>query len=141
MKYQSFKNQKIKKVFSAYPENIKSNLLLIRELIFQITENHDEIGQIEEALKWGTPSYLTSRPKSGTTIRLSKQHEDDKFAISVHCQTTLMTEFKALYPDLEYDGNRSIIFNTNNKMPLTTIEHFLFSALTYHQRKKNNIGI
>jgi len=142
MKYRKFTNPEIKNIFNNYPKTIKNKLLSIRELIFQISEESDDIGLIEETLKWETPSYLTYSPKSGTTIRLSTMRAyDDKYAISVHCQTTLVSDFKAIYPELEYEGNRSIIFDVNNDIPPGTIEHFITSALTYHKRKKQGIGI
>jgi hypothetical protein len=116
--------------------------LFIRELIFQIAENNQEIGKIEETLKWTEPSYLTYAPKSGTTIRLSSlSANEDKCVISVHCQATLISEFKEIYPDLEYDGNRSIIFNMRTTLPIDATKHFISSALTYHYRKKQGIGI
>ncbi len=142
MKYHKFKNKKVEKLFSAFPENKSEKLLLLRELIFCIAEEHDEIGEIDETLKWDNPSYLTHKPKSGTTIRLSQiQADEKKYAISVHCQTSLVSEFKEVYPELNYDGNRSIILAINRKLPIETVKHFIYLALTYHYRKKHGIGI
>ncbi len=142
MKYQKFENTDVENTFNAYPKMVKQKLLFLREIIFQIADEFDEIGKIEETLKWENPSYLTYSPKSGTTIRLSKiRANNDKCAILVHCQTSLVSEFKAIYPELEYDGNRSLIVNINNKLPLAKIKHFIFSALTYHHRKKTGVGI
>ena len=50
------------------------------------------------AEKWN--DYQTFKPSK---IRIIS------YAISVHCQTTLVAEFKDHYPDLDYDGNRSLI--------------------------------
>lgn len=142
MKNRKFQNLAVEEIFNTYPRRLKEKLLFIRQSIFQFAEEANEVGSIEEALKWGNPSYLTSAPKSGTTIRLSKvRSSSDKFAISVHCQTTLISEFKEIYPELTYEGNRSIILNTNSELPLEAIKHFISSALTYHYRKKHGIGI
>ncbi len=142
MKYQKFQNADVENIFNAYPKILKEKLLFFREIIFQIADESDEIGKIEETLKWESPSYLTHSPKSGTTIRLSKVDAyNDKCAISVHCQTSLVSEFKEIYPELEYDGNRSLIVNINNELPLAEIRHFICSALTYHHRKKTGVGI
>ncbi len=142
MQYRKFQNIEIKNIFNAYPKTVKDKLLFFREIIFQIADESNEIGKIEETLKWENPSYLTHSPKSGTTIRLSKVRAyDDKYAISVHCQTSLVSEFKEIYPELEYNGNRSIILNVSHELPLAKIRHFIFSALTYHYRKKHGIGI
>jgi len=142
VKQRKFENPVVKARFGTYPAKIRDKLLPIRELIFRIAAESDEIGAIEETLKWGNPSYLTVAPKSGTTIRLSTVNANDlTYAISVHCQTSLMSEFKAIYPQFEYDGNRSIIFSAENEISIAVIEHFIFSALTYHRRKKRGVGI
>jgi len=135
-------NMDIKKSFDSLPKNIKSKLLMLRELIFKIADEYSEIGTIEETIKWESPSYLTHSPKSGTTIRLSNiPANKDKYAISVHCQTSLISEFKEVFPELTYDGNRSIILDINEKLPTETLERFIYLALTYHYRKKRGIGL
>ncbi len=142
MTYRSFKNKNVESTFRDYPSNIQERLLTIRELIFNVAEESSEVGEIEETLKWDNPSYLTSKPKSGTTIRLSGLISlEHKYAISVHCQTSLISEFKELYINLEYEGNRSIILDIRKKLPLAAIERFVYLALTYHYRKKHGIGI
>jgi len=142
MNINKFSNSAVKSTFNAYPNITKNKLLFLRELIFQIAGENNEIGEIEETLKWENPSYLTHKPKSGTTIRLSGLQADDKqIAVSVHCQTSLISQFKEVYPALEYDGNRSLILDIANKWPLEAIKHFIYLALTYHYRKKHGIGI
>jgi len=142
MKNTKFQNFEVEKTFNSYSSKIKKQLLSIRELIFEIADETNEIGNIEETLKWENPSYLTHKPKSGTTIRLSNMRSNDnRYAISVHCQTTLVAEFKEKYPELTYEGNRSIILNLNEKTPSHEIKEFIFLALTYHYRKKHGIGI
>jgi len=141
MKYRKFQTIKVENTFNAYPEMIKQKLLFFREIIFQVANESDEVGAIEETLKWGSPSYLTYSPKSGTTIRLSRvRGENDKCAISVHCQTSLVSECKAIYPELKYDGNRSLILDINRELPVEKIRHFIFLALTYHHRKNHEKG-
>ena len=142
MKHRRFSNPEVKEKFNAYPKMIRDKLLILRELIFQVAEENNEIGKIQETLKWGDPSYLTSAPKSGTTIRLSRVRAyDNKFAISIHCQTSLMSDFKENYPELKYEGNRSIIFDVGTTLTIQAVRHFIFLALTYHHRKKQRIGV
>ncbi len=137
MKHRKFEDPKVENTFNAYPKKIRDKLLVLRDLIFLVAEESDEIGDIEETLKWGNPSYLTHTPKSGTTIRLSEVRADDgKYAISVHCQTSLVSEFRDMYPELEFDGNRSIVFGATTKLPRETTKHFISLALTYHHRKR-----
>lgn len=108
-----FHNYEVEQTFNAYSSTIKQQLLFIRDLIFDIASNTTNVGTISETLKWENPSYITSKPKSGTTIRLSSvRTNSNEFAISIHCQTTLIAEFKEKYPELKYDGNRSIILTS-----------------------------
>jgi len=130
----AFSDPEIKLIFDAYSDAVREKLLDIRELIFQISEQNDEIGLIDETLKWGQPSYLTYQPKSGTTLRLSGS--EHHYILSVHCQTTLISDFRAIYPDVEYDGNRSMLFDVESKMPKGLLKHFIVCALSYHHRKK-----
>jgi hypothetical protein len=142
MRNRKFTQAGVKQSFAAYPKAIREKLLLLRELIYQIAEDSDEIGRIEETLKWESPSYLTIAPKSGTTIRLCQARTGgDDIAICVHCQSSLVSEFKEIYPELRYDGNRCLVFNAYDKLPLAAIKHFLAAALTYHHRKKLGVGL
>lgn len=119
-----------------------SALLVLRELIFSVAQRYDEIGELEEMIKWGSPSYLTSKPKTGTTIRLSGSAAfADEYGIYVHCQSTLIAEFKEVYPELKYDGNRGLVFSLNQQPPLDVAEQFIYLALSYHYRKKHGIAI
>lgn len=142
MANRSFQNAEIEALFDGYPLSVKKGLLALREIIFTTAEEHDDIGRIEEVLKWGCPSYITRSPQSGTTIRLSPStFSDTAIALSVHCQTTLVADFKELYPDQEYDKNRSLILDAHSGMPFHVARNFIYLALTYHSRKKHGIGI
>lgn len=134
-----FKNKNIKTVYDAYPPAIRKNLLQIREFIFEIASNNEQIGELDESLKWHQPSYQTKKSKSGTPIRLG-YIKLTEYALYVHCQTTLIAEFKEVYPELKYDGNRAILFDSKNKLPVRKIKVFIYLALTYHHRKKSGIG-
>lgn len=57
-------------VFKAYPQPAKTRLLALRRLILATAKATRGVGRIEEALKWGQPSYLTTETKSGSTVRI-----------------------------------------------------------------------
>lgn len=136
------RNPDVRDTFTGYSPKVASRLLAVRDLIFEIAARTDEIGEIEETLKWGEPSYLTRAPKSGTTIRLTTLRSDsEKFAVCVHCQTSLVADFRQVYPELDYDGNRGLVFDVESEMPVGVVEHFIHAALTYHQRRKSGAGI
>ena len=134
----AFSDSAVKSAFDNYPKTARNKLLKLREMVFRVAGEHDEIGEVTEILKWEVPSYLTHKPKSGTTVRLAWSEKAPEFyTISVHCQTTLIDRFKEMYPQFEYDGNRSIVLDVDEVIPEQELLHFFYLALTYHSRKKN----
>ncbi len=133
-----FKNSAVEDVFNAYPAAIKNRLMEVRETIFEVAEATTDVGDIEETLKWGEPSYLTRQSGSGTTIRISTvKNSPDKFGIYFNCQTTLIDDFRQLYPQkFEFNGKRALLFKVGQKLPLEPLKHCIALALTYHLRKK-----
>ena len=78
----------IEAVFEAYPQPVRSRLLALRRLIFDTAKTTTGVGALEEALKWGQPSYLTTESKSGSTIRIDQlKAEAGGYALYFHCQT------------------------------------------------------
>jgi hypothetical protein len=59
-------------VFGAYPKPLKAKLLALRRLIFETAAATKGVGTLQETLKWGQPSYLTTETKSGSTIRIDR---------------------------------------------------------------------
>ena len=77
-------------VFDACPKPVKSKLLALRRLIFATAKSTAGVGALEEALKWGQASYLTSETRSGSTIRIDRvKSAANQYAIYFHCQTDL----------------------------------------------------
>jgi hypothetical protein len=131
-----FLNPEIHQVFAKCQPQTKQALLSIRQWIFEIAESSNEIGKIEECLKWSEPSYVTHTPKSGTTLRLSQlKSNPSAYGLFVHCQTRLIEEFRVVYPDFQYDKNRGVIFDSGKPLQTDAIKQFIFLALTYHCRK------
>ena len=124
-------------VFAAYPRPIKAKLLALRRLIFDIAKATKGVGAVEEALKWGQPSYLTSESKSGSTIRIDQvKSEAGQYAVYFHCQTNLVETFRELYPQLSYSGNRAILLDAGAPLPKAELGHCVALALTYHLHKR-----
>lgn len=134
---QSFANPDVETVFNTFPANMRPKLLALRELIFQTAASIMEVGQLEEALKWGEPAYITRQSKSGSTIRINcKKTNISQYAMYFNCQTTLIESFRMQYPnDLTFEGNRAIVFNESEALPIETIKNCIAAALTYHRSK------
>ncbi len=125
-------------LFDGYPKPVRSRLLALRKLILDTAKTTRGVGAIEEALKWGQPSYLTSESKSGSTIRIDQvKAVPGQYAVYFHCQTNLVETFRELYPDLKYSGNRAIVLDAATKLPEAELRHCVGLALTYHWGKKS----
>ena len=123
--------------FDACPAPVKTKLLALRRLILETARSTKGVGRIEEALKWGQPSYLTAETGSGSTIRIDRvKSADNQVAVFFHCQTDLVDTFRELYPKLSYSGNRAILLDADAKLPEAELRHCVALALTYHLRKR-----
>ena len=133
-----FTDPAVAAVFSAYPRPLQTKLLAVRRLILDTAKLTKGVGALEETLKWGQPSYLTTETKSGSTIRIDRiKSPADRYAVFFHCQTDLVEMFRELYPtELSYGGNRSILLNAEDAVPEAALRHCVALALTYHLRKR-----
>lgn len=132
------KNPDVAEVFAGYPEAVRKKLTYIRALILETAANTAGVGAIDECLKWGEPSYLTNQSKSGSTIRIDAKAKDNGgFGLYFNCKTSLIENFKNHYAnELIFSGNRAIIFNANDQIPVEELRHCIAMALTYHLDKK-----
>ncbi|MEQ8205132.1 MAG: DUF1801 domain-containing protein, partial [Woeseia sp.] len=78
----------VERKFQTYPEEIQRKLRYLRQLIIDVASVTPDIGDLEETLKWGKPSYLT---KGGSTVRLGwKESRPEYYAIYFNCNTKLV---------------------------------------------------
>ena len=131
-KQHPFEDPAVKAVFASYPEPERNKLLVIRERIFQTADQTAGVGTLLETLKWGQPAYLTPQTGSGSTIRLGMP-KSGGFAIYVHCQTTILSDFQQVFPDaFTYEGNRAVQFDAEDPLQLSKLDLLITRALTYH---------
>jgi hypothetical protein len=121
-------------VFHAYPERVRCVLLGVRELILSVGNSIEEIGVVEESVKWGEPSYTTL---SGSAVRLGwKSSSPQEIGVYFHCRTSLVQTFRKVYgADFKFEGNRAIKLPLNAEIPEIKLRHCIELALTYHRRK------
>jgi hypothetical protein len=119
----------VQEKFDNYPNHIKPLLLQVRELIFSIAEELN-LGEVDETLKWGEPSYQV---KSGSPIRIDwKANSPNQYFLFFHCQTKLIDTFRELYSEVfEFEGNRAIVFHINQKIPINALTHCMKMAMNY----------
>ena len=137
-RWKNIEEPNVAALFDTYPKDIKPKLLFLRQLIFDVASQTSGVGELEETLKWGQPSYLTAQTKSGSLIRIDQiKSQGGKYAMFFHCQTTLVDTFKEMYRHrLQFGGNRSIILDVKDKVPVAELSECISLALTYHLRKR-----
>lgn len=120
-------------VLQAAPPKARAQLKKLRTLILDTAA---DIGakNLEESLKWGEPAY---RCLGGSTVRLGWSPKlPDRVAMYFICTTGLVDRFRALYPDdLDFSGNRALLFALDDALPQAPIKHCVAMALTYHAKK------
>ncbi|MDJ0853374.1 MAG: DUF1801 domain-containing protein [Myxococcota bacterium] len=132
------RNRDVAAVFRACPPKIRRKLLALRELVLETARSTEGVGEIEEALRWGEPAYLTSQSGSGSTVRIAwKPSAPHEYALCFHCQTDLIERFREGFPDeLRFDGRRRIVLAEDDPVPVEALSACIAAALTYHRDKK-----
>lgn len=127
----------VKVVFETFSDSVRPQLLVLRDLVFETAAKTEAAGEIVETLKWGQPSYLTVRPKSGSTIRIGVGKSGQP-ALFCHCQTSLVSEFRDIYPQtFDFEGNRALVLKEGEALPRAELAHCIALALTYHKRERS----
>ena len=127
-------NPEVAEVFNNYPKDMRQKVMLLRQLVLDTASETEGISALEETLKWGEPGYVT---KGGSTIRIGwKESKADQYALYFNCKTKLVDTFKERYGnEFKFEGNRAIVFNKSDELPIDEIKHCILLSLTYHSRK------
>jgi len=122
----------VREAFAAFPPALRERLLELRALVLEAAAEAEV--EVVETLKWGQPSYLPKKARTGSTLRLG-QVEDD-VAMFFHCQTTLVEEFRVTHGDrLRYQGNRALLWTLDEPIPVAVVKACATAALRYHVRR------
>lgn len=121
-------------IFNNYPDFVRQQMLDLRGLIIETAQETEAITTLEEALRWGEPSYLTN---IGSTIRMDwKQKTTDQYALYFQCTSKLIETFRALFKNtFDFEGKRAIVFKLEDKVPMDELKYCIRAALIYHKVK------
>jgi Domain of unknown function (DU1801) len=126
----------VQAVFDSYPPPLRKKLLTLRQLILDTAAATEGVGALEETLKWGEPAYITTQSKSGSTVRIDRKKNQDRYAIYFNCNTTLVDTFRSMFPNsFHFEGNRALVFDVKDAIPKKKLGFCIAMALTYHQKK------
>jgi len=123
--------EEVAAAFGTLPADHRTGLLELRALILEVAE---EVGAapVQEALRWGQPSYRSVRPRESTTVRLGSSKDREHFGLYFHCQSTVLRDFQGLFPnDFRYDGYRAILFRPGEDLQTEKLRLSISHALQY----------
>lgn len=125
---------KVEEVFASYPEFVRDKMQYLRQLVIETAEETEGVSDLEETLKWGEPSFVT---KKGSTLRMDwKPKMPDQYAMYFKCTSRLVDTFRMVFPErFKYEGSRAILFDINQKIPVSELKECIKAALTYHKVK------
>jgi hypothetical protein len=125
-------------VYASYPAAQRRRVLALRELILDVAAKTAGVGPLEESLKWGEPAFVTAQSKSGSTVRIAwKKSRPTQYAMYFNCQTTLVDSFKTMFPTaFRFEGNRALLFDEHDEVPVEALRICVAMALTYHAKKR-----
>lgn len=122
-------------VFDSHRPKLRDKLLALRAAILQVARD-ENVGPIEETLKWGQPAYLTPSG-AGTTIRIDRdESHGGNLALYVSCNSSLVSEWRERFPDMVFGGERSLHLALDADLGDPRLRMCIADALTYHRRKK-----
>lgn len=125
---------KVNEIFASYPDEVRSKMEFLKELVIKTAEETEEIDEMEITLKWGEPSFIT---KHGSTLRMDwKGKSPEQYAMYFQCTSRLVDTFRFVFDrTFQYEGNRAIIFHLNKKPPVQELKQCIRATLTYHKVK------
>jgi hypothetical protein len=127
-------NPKVKEVFANYPDSVRDKMQFLKELVIETAEETEGIDEMEITLKWGEPAFVT---KIGSTLRIDwKEKAPDQYAMYFQCTSRLVDTFRLMFDHkFRYEGNRAIVFQLNQEIPVMELKKCIKASLTYHSVK------
>ena len=121
-------------VFSSYPDIVRDKMLFLKSLIIKTAEETEDIDLLEISLRWGEPSFIT---KQGSTIRMDwKARSPNQYALYFQCTSSLVHTFRLAFKEtFLFEGNRAMVFDINQKIPVPELKKCIKAALIYHKVK------
>lgn len=127
-------DERVAAVLAQYPDTVREKLLVLRAAILDIA-HAENVGPIEETLKWGQPAYLTTGG-AGTTIRIDRDEtHGGAVALYVNCKSNLVDEWRERFPDMIFGGERSLHLALDADLSDPRLGICIAEALTYHRRR------
>lgn len=121
---------------ASWSDPAQQALWACRTLFHEIADENN-LGTLDETLKWGQPSWRPSRPRTGSTLRISwSEGAPDELALFVDCKTDLAERMRETYPDLpRNDGSRALAISLRKPLPEQALAHLAEMTFSYHLKR------
>lgn len=119
-----------------WPAPAQSVIWTCRTLFHRIAQENN-IGVLDETLKWGQPSWRPRRARTGSTLRMNwSPASPDQMSFFVDCKTDLAARMATLYPTpFSNDGRRRLDMSLALPLPEQALAHLAEMTFTYHLRR------
>lgn len=119
---------KIEDYYPTYTDIEKEKLQEMSNLIERVAEKLSVVIKAER--KWGQLSFSST---IGTPIRIAR-FDENHVAFFVHCQTTLVEQWREMFTDsLEFSKTRAVLLKNHEELPINELEICIQMALTYRK--------
>lgn len=119
----------ITKIYSNYSQNERDKIQEIVTLIELVAKELNT--EVTPSLKWNQLSFSS---KQGTPIRVDRFSENI-IGIFVHCQTTLVEEWKEIFGEtMNFSKTRAILLDLNAPLPQEELKICIQMALNYKKK-------
>lgn len=120
--------------FESFPADVCASLLEMRALIVDVQQSLPQQAQLQEVVRWGQLSYLTSERSVGSMIRLGMS-SCGRPTLFCHCVTRLIGSFREQYSQtFDFQGNRALIVKGAVSDCREALSDCIAQALTYTKR-------
>ncbi len=139
-----FDDARVAAVFKAYPPAVRTRLMALREMMFDVAAATPGVGKLTETLKWGQPSYSTE--ETGSRLHRAHRSAEGRRRAATPSTSIARAAWSAssaeLYPDTfaaTKASGRSHFEARGSRLPARELRHCIALALTHHLRKKRQV--
>lgn len=124
----------LQNVLNGWPKDAQTYFHDLRNIVHNAAGANPVVGPLTETLKWGEPSFLTDKSRSGTTLRAAwKSKTPNEMGLFVICRTDMLEQVRALYPEaFRYEGTRAAYLTLSHPIPEDAVSYLTSRAQTYH---------
>ena len=120
-----------------WPARAQAHFVTLRGIVHEVAASED-IGPLDESLKWGQPAWRPKRQRVGSTLRVDWSPAfPDRLMAFVDCKTDLAAQMDTRFPgQFANDGRRALGFDLGAALDQDAIWTLAHLTLSYHRSKR-----